>query len=240
MSELSVTRFISCTICHVTYPRTSQYFHRHARKPDGLVSRCKACAKALVRAWEVANVDRANARKQRWADENRGKVRQAGAKYRTNNAEREQESRKRYRGSPQGRQTRAAYRKAKAEELRAYYRQYYEANKERWKAIQAKSRAKHKDRIRAASARRRARERQATGAYTRYDVRIIHLSQGARCYYCDADINTGYHVDHLMPLSRGGTNWPENLACCCATCNLRKGNKTEAEFWLILRNQSDS
>ena len=31
-----------------------------------------------------------------------------------------------------------------------------------------------------------------------------------------------YHVDHRMPLSLGGSNYPDNLQLLCPTCNLSK------------------
>jgi hypothetical protein len=39
------------------------------------------------------------------------------------------------------------------------------------------------------------------------------------------------HCDHLIPLSRGGSNDPENLATACDVCNLSKHAKTPEE-WL--------
>jgi HNH endonuclease len=43
-------------------------------------------------------------------------------------------------------------------------------------------------------------------------------------------LNGRFHVDHKQPLSKAGSEGPENLACTCATCNLSKGALTEQEF----------
>lgn len=54
------------------------------------------------------------------------------------------------------------------------------------------------------------------------------------CQYCGADERSGdidFHCDHVIPLSRGGSNAIENLATSCAPCNLSKGARTPAE-WL--------
>jgi 5-methylcytosine-specific restriction endonuclease McrA len=32
-------------------------------------------------------------------------------------------------------------------------------------------------------------------------------------------------VDHVLPLSRGGSNGPENLQLLCPKCNLVKGSR---------------
>ena len=39
-----------------------------------------------------------------------------------------------------------------------------------------------------------------------------------------------YHVDHLTPLSRGGTNDLNNLTISCAGCNIAKGLRLLSEF----------
>jgi 5-methylcytosine-specific restriction endonuclease McrA len=51
------------------------------------------------------------------------------------------------------------------------------------------------------------------------------------CPYCWDKIETG-HIDHIVPVSKGGTNERNNLAWVCATCNVQKGNKSLAEFRL--------
>ena len=39
-----------------------------------------------------------------------------------------------------------------------------------------------------------------------------------------------YHVDHIKPKSRGGSEKAENLALLCGPCNLQKGARTWAEW----------
>ena len=34
----------------------------------------------------------------------------------------------------------------------------------------------------------------------------------------------------MVPLARGGTNWPDNLCLACDGCNLAKGTLTADEF----------
>ena len=48
-------------------------------------------------------------------------------------------------------------------------------------------------------------------------------SQSSECAYCKINISDEFHVDHLVPISKGGGNLPQNLQLLCPTCNLRKG-----------------
>jgi len=47
------------------------------------------------------------------------------------------------------------------------------------------------------------------------------------CAYCPAFAE---HMDHVMPLSKGGTDTESNMLPACASCNLSKGAKTLAEW----------
>lgn len=42
------------------------------------------------------------------------------------------------------------------------------------------------------------------------------------CWVCS---NTATEFDHVIPIAKGGTNWPANLRPACAECNFRKGAK---------------
>ena len=51
-----------------------------------------------------------------------------------------------------------------------------------------------------------------------------------RCHHCDIDLTTekhrinSFHVDHVIPVSRGGTSHIDNLVPACRTCNMSKGS----------------
>jgi len=49
------------------------------------------------------------------------------------------------------------------------------------------------------------------------------------CPYCWDEIGRG-HVDHIVPVSKGGTNEWSNLAWVCQKCNQQKWNRSLEEF----------
>lgn len=83
---------------------------------------------------------------------------------------------------------------------------------------------------------RKARRRASEGRHTLIDRIHIYIQQKGRCFYCNTYIAaiSGGHFDHMVPLARGGSDGPENLAFSCVPCNLKKGNRTPEEWMLKL------
>ena len=79
------------------------------------------------------------------------------------------------------------------------------------------------------AAHRRAGKRQAKGTFTKDHVAKMNAAQAGRCWWCGRML-TKYHIDHRIPLSRGGSNGPENLVLACPPCNLRKHAKMPWEM----------
>ena len=50
------------------------------------------------------------------------------------------------------------------------------------------------------------------------------------CFYCEKPTMDTYHLDHLIPLSRGGPHALWNLAITCPRCNLKKYTDLPWEF----------
>ena len=66
------------------------------------------------------------------------------------------------------------------------------------------------------------RKRAGVTARVRFQV---FERDGFRCGYCGATPKTAQlHVDHIVPVSKGGTDHPSNLATACSECNLGKAD----------------
>ncbi|MEM7535777.1 MAG: HNH endonuclease signature motif containing protein [Chloroflexota bacterium] len=61
--------------------------------------------------------------------------------------------------------------------------------------------------------------------------RIVKERAYGCCEYCFAPEDHAtetFEIEHIIPLSKGGTSEPNNLALSCSGCNSRKYNRTEA------------
>jgi hypothetical protein len=58
---------------------------------------------------------------------------------------------------------------------------------------------------------------------------IIFERDGYVCRYC-GDEKGPFHIDHIVPVAKGGDNNPLNLTVSCQCCNLSKGSKTLEEW----------
>lgn len=55
--------------------------------------------------------------------------------------------------------------------------------------------------------------------------RVYERDKGI-CAYCGKHVPFhGFHIDHVIPLAKGGNNEDSNLVVSCPSCNLHKGTK---------------
>ena len=74
--------------------------------------------------------------------------------------------------------------------------------------------------------RRRCRNLSAEGAHTTEQLKARFDFHGNKCIYCGS--GERLEIEHMIPLSKGGTNWPSNLAPACKSCN---SSKNAGSFW---------
>lgn len=68
------------------------------------------------------------------------------------------------------------------------------------------------------------------GRFPKIEFQKMLVLQDGKCAYCGVLLGDDFHVDHRMPVSRGGSDEIENLCCACPPCNLRKSTMTAEEF----------
>jgi 5-methylcytosine-specific restriction endonuclease McrA len=68
--------------------------------------------------------------------------------------------------------------------------------------------------------RRYSRARETHEPYTRQEV---YDRDSGRCYMCHEQLAPGWHIEHVIPLARGGMDTPGNVRASCSRCNRRKG-----------------
>lgn len=82
--------------------------------------------------------------------------------------------------------------------------------------------ARHPEKYSAHARNRKARLRAAEGSHTAGEIKALYAKQGGRCPNCRCSLARGYHVDHVVPLIRGGSNWISNIQLLCPPCNTSK------------------
>jgi 5-methylcytosine-specific restriction endonuclease McrA len=127
------------------------------------------------------------------------------------------------------------YRKAKAEQIKAARRlqylakkeqinkksaEYYQQNKEKMLTANKTWCSENKERVRAIKVNRD--RRMASGKLSTNIVsKLMRLQRGC-CACCGLSLSNGYHLDHIMPIAKGGQNSDDNVQLLTPTCNLKK------------------
>lgn len=198
-----------CPTCDTVKPISA--FHRDRTRRDGRYATCAACKSAKMKARYYEDVD-----------ESRRKLRER--------------MRAMYAADPErfAAQQRELRRKD-PEKFRERNRQWREANAELEREINAKAarrwRLANPDVKREAVRRYRAQQRAATVGPV--DLALLWSQQDGICPLCERLIDLGLKapdpfsksVDHIVPLSKGGTHEQSNLQWTHLVCNIRKGAK---------------
>ncbi len=222
-----------CISCSMEYPATPEYFHRDKTKPDGLDPRCKLCRKDKAHQHFLKNKESILQKNAERRKKTPGMATEQAKKW----AKRNPEKRKRIvrnwieKHRSQIAETMRNWRKENKDHYLQYDREYSEKNRERKRSNAQRAREKNRDRYRSYQHQYRSQKLKNGGSHTAEDIQRQYESQQGRCFWCSEHV-TAYHVDHVIPLSRGGSDYPENIVITCPRCNTSKNDKIPYTEWI--------
>lgn len=223
-----------CTKCEKELQLSE--FHKHQSGKYGVRSQCKACVKA-------------------YNTENRDSISEYHRQYRQDHLERKraQDKARYWANRDSALEYAKTYREAHREEAAEYHRQYREKHRESlleadrkryWDNREERSRYAreryladresviarverwrelHPEKWLEVQRRRRARVREATVVkFSSSDLSLRMSYFGNKCWMCSGPFE---HIDHVKPISKGGSHMLSNLRPACRGCNSSKSAK---------------
>jgi len=186
-------------------------------KPHWAKGLCHSC---YNEQWQKANPEKNRKSQRKWQQNNPEKHKKMVREWRKNNPEYKKQ-----------------YWQKNKEELQKEFRKYYQINKEREKERKRKWEKNHPDKIREygqkwtknnpdkireKNLKRRTKGTIKRGIISKLINENIFKYGIITCEKCKKECENNFHVDHIVPISRGGTNDYSNLQILCQYCNLSK------------------
>jgi len=178
------------------------FFGRNQASKDGLAFYCKNCAKQYKKDYFFKNKSQINQLRRK--------------NYSLSSSKIKEQNQKSY----------LQHLAARKAAMKVYYQNHLLSFKSRSKSY----RQSHHQEILL-----RNRQRQlklAINKISQDEINHLLLTYYHRCFYCHQKVIRGInlHLDHRVPLKRGGKHHISNLVPSCQTCNLQKGILTDVEF----------
>ena len=227
-----------CTKCGIDKQFTD--FYKENRTKNGYQARCKSCAKE----YSDANKDVLKAKARRRYEEYGRDLKAAKDRanreanpsihkeqYQRRKAYHSEYARQYKKDHPEVIQRASGNRKRKAEANGVpSTTEWRMRNPDRARATYKAWVEKNIELRRSHSRNRRAVQASASGVFTGDDAKKILTLQRGKCPVCKASLDDGYHVDHIHPLSKGGTNDKSNIQLLCPHCNWSKNARDPLAF----------
>lgn len=205
--DMKIVTEKQCCACGEIKPLDN--FHKDKSKKGGHTNTCKHCAIYRAGKWDRDNVDRSrknhreSARRIRATKEGKQKVKES-----------------RQKNKKQRREYLVRWRKENKEKL---HQQYIRAYNKRKDEIKNWFRS-HPEKVRVYGKTRLAFVRGAEGKYTAKEWKDLCDKYGNICLCCKE--KKPLCADHVIPVSKGGSNYISNIQPLCRPCNSRKFDKT--------------
>lgn len=167
------------------------------------------CGRCYEKKYRLENPERRKVIKRKYYQKNFKKVKEANKKYRLENLEK----------------ARVAHKKwylENSERMKAVRRKYYQENSKKVKETCRKWQLENPGKVREISLKRRGYGEVKRGVVDRVINANIFKYGAITCEKDKKPCLDNFHIDHIIPVSKGGSNNFDNLQILCADCNFSK------------------
>lgn len=183
--------------CRCKATKSIDEFYKNATRRDGISSFCKVCAAQYGATYRSQNPEKVREGRRDWKARNPDKVKEMDKRHRNLHLE-DRHARH------------SAWRIRNIDSVRERHKEWQKNNSER---------------IREYENNRRARELSAGGDVSLAEWLDLCEKYGNKCLCCKRD-DVKLSMDHVVPISRGGSNTIDNIQPLCKPCNSKKYTKT--------------
>lgn len=132
----------------------------------------------------------------------------------------------------------AEWRKNFPDKDREMHRNYYIQNRDKVRAASKAHRLANIEAYREYNRQYKHAKRAGGGKLSRGYLKRLMAEQNGLCLACGCDLSVmGHHLDHKIPLSKGGLHCDENVQLLCPMCNRRKSDKDFDGFLAQLKRE---
>lgn len=168
-------------------------FGKASNLKDGHKGQCKLCRKIEKRIYKAKNKERELIQQREWRKNNPHKIKEYNLKYKVR--------------------------------IDTYYADNSDKVKSRVNAYGKTEQGKKVQHL--SNIKRRAKKKSTSDdTITHTSLERLKQLQQNKCYYCGDellyDVPFEVHLDHYIPLSKGGVHSIKNVVWSCKTCNLKK------------------
>ena len=199
-----------------------KYGHVSERRSSG---KCMDCELLYSHEWQKQNPEYHQEYSKEYYHENREQISARQKEYNKENAEKISQRNKAW--YQEHREKRSEYNKKwkrdNNEKVSEYNQKWCIDNQE----YKKKHRTEHSEAYRSYAHKRRSQTKSGEPSKV---IAQWEKSQPKICYWCHTKCPKSYHVDHYVPLSKGGLHTINNLRISCPRCNLTKSSKDPYEF----------
>jgi 5-methylcytosine-specific restriction endonuclease McrA len=203
-----------CKVCKLIKPIAA--FPKHPSCKYGVRSECRRCTNIYLKKYREANKEKVKIKIKAWYQINRGRRLNANKLYYEANKEKIRKMNKAWELLNPGKM--ASYKKnynASHKEQKRIYMQRYARTENGRSSRQV------------ACANWKSRRRNAPGSYTKQEWEALRRTYKHKCVRCGRkEPQVRLTQDHIIPLSKGGSNHISNIQPLCKTCNSSKGQQS--------------